>query len=104
MEAPTPWELQRNYEALRGDMRDGFQGMNARLDRVPTADTLTALIARLDDRVAANERHVAEVRAELQREKDSRAQDRRLVIGAILTAAGSLAVMIVSALISGVPS
>jgi hypothetical protein len=104
MDAPSPWELQRNYDRLREDVRSGFASMNTRLDRVPTAETLTALIGRLDDRLAKAEKDVGDLEVALQRERDNRGADRRLVVGSILAAVGSLVVMIVSSLIGGGPT
>jgi hypothetical protein len=105
VEAPTPWELHRNYESLRTDVRQGFAGLNTRLDRVPTEQTLTALIARLDDRVSGAESDVAGLQADLKAERTARqmeqAANRRMMIGAVLAGVVSLAVMLVSSLIGG---
>jgi len=78
-EEPTPWELHRNYEQLRTDVREGFAQINGRLDQMPT----TAVLNSLSKDVG---------RLETLREKDEerRVGDRRLVWGAFLAAALSL--------------
>lgn len=50
-EAPGGWELKRSHEQLRQDMRDGFSGLGARLDKLVTADAFAAEQRRVDDRL-----------------------------------------------------
>ncbi len=50
-EAPGGWELKRSNEQLRQDVRDGFSGLNARLDKLVTADAFAAEQRRVDDRL-----------------------------------------------------
>lgn len=105
MEAPSPWELHRNYETLRADVRHGFAGVNTRLDKVPTEATMTAMIGELTRRQADTETDVTNLQAELKAERQARVADqnanRRMVVGAVLAAVLSLAVMLVSSLIGG---
>lgn len=48
---PGPWELQRAHEQLRADMREGFQGINSRLDRLVSTDAFAAEQRRVDDKL-----------------------------------------------------
>jgi len=81
---PTPWELKRNYDSLRADMRDGFNQINARLDKMPSSEVFTALLGELQRRVNDVEKDVAN-------DQESRKADRRLVVGALL--AGGVAIL-----------
>jgi len=86
---PTPWELKRNYEGLRADMRDGFSQINTRLDKMPSAEVYAALLQGL-------ERRVHDVEQDVVNDQQSRKSDRRLVIGAVLAGAVSIAVQLIT--------
>lgn len=90
---PTNWELKRNYETLRADMRDGFNQINARLDKMPSGEVFTALIGELT-------RRVNDVEKDMTTDQQNRRSDRRLVIGAALAAAGSVITQIITGILS----
>lgn len=90
---PTNWELKRNYEGLRADMRDGFNQINQRLDKMPSSEVFAALLSGL-------ERRVHDVEQDVAADQQNRRSDRRLVIGAALAAGGSIIVQIISGLLS----
>jgi hypothetical protein len=48
---PGGWELKRFNEQLRQDMREGFAGLNTRLDKVVTTEAFTAEQRRVDDKI-----------------------------------------------------
>lgn len=91
---PTAWELARNYQQLRADMRDGFSGMNTRLDKLPSGELVTSLIAALEHRVQ-------EAEAKVRRLEQERSADRRVVISATLVGIVSIIVSVVSPLLTG---
>lgn len=64
---PGPWELQRSHEQLRSDMREGFAGINARLDRLVSSEAFVAEQRRVDDRL---NRITIDIEAERQARKD----------------------------------
>lgn len=86
---PTNWELKRNYEGLRSDMRDGFHQINERLDKMPNSDVFAALLQGL-------ERRVHDVEQDVANDQQSRKQDRRLVAGALLAGAVSILTQIIT--------
>lgn len=90
---PTPWELKRNYDSLRADMRDGFNQINQRLDKMPSEAVFTALLNGL-------ERRVHDVEQDVSNDQQSRKSDRRLVIGAVLAGVVSIAAQIISSILS----
>jgi hypothetical protein len=47
---PGGWELKRSHEQLRQDMRDGFNQLGQRLDKVVTAEAFAAEQRRVDDK------------------------------------------------------
>lgn len=47
---PGGWELKRSHEQLRQDMRDGFNNLGQRLDKVVTAEAFAAEQRRVDDK------------------------------------------------------
>lgn len=90
---PTNWELKRNYESLRADMRDGFNQINQRLDKMPSSEVFTALLGEV-------QRRVNDVEKDLATDQQNRRSDRRIVIGAALAAAGSILVQIITGILS----
>lgn len=90
---PTPWELKRNYESLRADMRDGFKGVNDRLDKLPNAELYAALFKNQDERIRGLEQ-------DLVHDQQGRRSDRRLVVGAVLAGAVSILVQIITNVLS----
>lgn len=48
---PGGWELRRAMEQLRSDSREGFASLNARLDKVVSADAFAAEQRRVDDKL-----------------------------------------------------
>lgn len=90
---PTNWELKRNYESLRADMRDGFNQINQRLDKMPNADVFAVLVQGL-------ERRINDVEKDLASDQSKRSADRRLVIGALLAGGVSILVQIVTSVLS----
>ncbi|HEY9415886.1 MAG TPA: hypothetical protein VIQ30_14075 [Pseudonocardia sp.] len=90
---PTNWELKRNYEGLRADMRDGFNQINQRLDKMPSSEVFTALLSGL-------ERRVHDVEEDIANDKQDRKADKRLVIGALATGAISILVSIITNLLA----
>lgn len=89
---PTPWELKRNYDSLRADMRDGFNQINSRLDKMPSSEVFTALLGEL-------QRRVHDVEQDFASDQQSRKSDRRIVIGAALAAAGAIVTQIVTSIL-----
>jgi len=86
---PTNWELKRNYESLRADMRDGFNQINTRLDKMPSAELYAALIQGL-------ERRIHDIEQDVANDQQTRKSDRRLVIGALLAGAVSILVQFIT--------
>lgn len=64
---PGPWELQRSHEQLRADMREGFAGINSRLDRLVSSESFVAEQRRVDDRL---NRITIDIEAERQARKE----------------------------------
>jgi len=60
---PTAWELQRSQEQIRADVREGFKGLNARLDKLVSSETLGLVTHRVDERIDALTQALAEERA-----------------------------------------
>lgn len=109
---PTAGELARIGDRLRADMRDGFNSINARLDKLPSSELVTQLVANLEHRVREAESKVARVEKDAENkitrleddikdERKARAADRRLVIGAVLAGVVSVIVTIASPLLTG---
>lgn len=90
---PTNWELKRNYEGLRADMRDGFNQINTRLDKMPNADVFAALLQGI-------ERRLNDVEKDLAQDQNKRSSDRRLVIGALVAGGVSIIVQFISGVLS----
>lgn len=90
---PTNWELKRNYEGLRADMRDGFHQINSRLDKMPNGEVFAALLSGLEHRVREVEQDVAN-------DQQTRKADRRLVIGALLAGAVSILTQFITNVLS----
>lgn len=90
---PTNWELKRNYEGLRSDMRDGFNQINQRLDKMPSSDVFAALLNGL-------ERRVHDIEQDVANDQQSRRADKRLLWGAFLTGGVSILVSIIANLLS----
>lgn len=65
---PGGWELKRSHEQLRQDMRDGFAGLGARLDKVVSSEAFQAEQRRVDDRLRDLADDIAAER--LQRQTD----------------------------------
>lgn len=87
-DAPSPWELQRAYEALRNDMRTGFDAVNRRLDLFPSKELMAAFVD------AAN-RRITDLEKSMNAAQTKQDQDRRMVHGALLGAALSLLVTVI---------
>ncbi len=90
---PTNWELKRNYEGLRADMRDGFNQINQRLDKMPSSEVFAALLQNL-------ERRVHDVEQDFANDQARRVSDRRLVVGAVLAAIGTLLTQVITSVLS----
>jgi hypothetical protein len=90
---PTNWELKRNYEGLRADVREGFNQVNSRLDRMPSSELFTEMLRGL-------ERRIHDVEQDVANDQQGRKADKRLVIGAILAAVGSVLVQLISGVLS----
>lgn len=90
---PTPWELKRNYDSLRADMRDGFNQINQRLDKMPSSEVFAALLSGL-------ERRVHDVEQDVANDQQSRRTDKRLIWGAFATGGVSILVWIVTSVLS----
>lgn len=48
---PGGWELRRALDETRKDMRDGFAGLNQRLDKLVSTDAFNAEQRRVDERL-----------------------------------------------------
>lgn len=59
---PGGWELKRSHEQLRQDMRDGFNGLGQRLDKVVTAEAFAAEQRRVDDKLRDQAEDIAHER------------------------------------------
>lgn len=90
---PTNWELKRNYESLRDDMRQGFNQVNSRLDKMPSSEVFTALLGEL-------QRRVLDVEQDVANDQQSRKSDRRLVAGAVLAGVVSILAQIITSVLS----
>lgn len=90
---PTNWELKRNYEGLRADMREGFNQVNQRLDKMPSSEVFAALLQNL-------ERRVHDVEQDFANDQQRRTSDRRLVVGAVLAAIGTLLTQVITSVLS----
>jgi phage shock protein A len=69
-DSPTPWELQRQIDRLRADLKDdigqliaGLQASNDRGENHVTETGLAALLGRYDDRIKGLGEDLAEERA-----------------------------------------
>lgn len=82
---PTPWELQRTLGAIREDMREGFKGLNQRLDRNVSVELFGAFQKAVDAKFGDIEKDVAEIKAAREAEAGQRASDRRLILAAVFT-------------------
>ena len=75
-EPPGGWELQRSLEQLRADSREGFKGLNERLDKLVSQDAFQAEQRRRDEQIADLRADIAEERtariAALKDEKQGR--------------------------------
>jgi hypothetical protein len=99
---PTPWELQRTLGAIREDMREGFKGLNLRLDRNVSVELFNAHQEAVRARFEEQEKDIAEIKAEREAEKRQRASDRRLAFSAIFTAVlAPLFLLAIGAYLSG---
>lgn len=49
---PGGWELRRSLDKQAEDIRDGFAQLNARLDKLVSAETHSSDLRRVDDRLA----------------------------------------------------
>lgn len=83
---PTPWELQRTLQDMRQDMRDGFSGLNARFDRVVSAELFAAYQQAVNARFEEQSKRVTAIEEQRTAEKTQRAGDRRLVLMGLFTA------------------
>lgn len=84
-DAPTPWELQRTLAAIREDMREGFKGLNQRLDRNVSVELFGAFQEAVQAKFGEVEKDVAEIKAARDAEVKQRASDRRLILAAVFT-------------------
>jgi hypothetical protein len=82
---PTPWELQRTLAAIREDMREGFKGINQRLDRNVSVELFNAHLEAERSRHEEHEKDIAEIKAGREAEKQQRSSDRRLIFMAVFT-------------------
>lgn len=84
-DAPTPWELQRTLAAIREDMREGFKGLNQRLDRNVSVELFSAFQEAVQAKFADTEKDIAAIQAAREAETKQRASDRRLILAAVFT-------------------
>ena len=84
-DAPTPWELQRTLSAIREDMREGFKGLNQRLDRNVSVELFGAFQEAVQVKFTEVEKDVAEIKAARDSEVKQRSSDRRLILAAVFT-------------------
>lgn len=63
---PTPWEHQRTLAAIREDMREGFKGLNLRLDRVVSIELFNAHLESERSRHEEHEKDIAEIKRDLE--------------------------------------
>lgn len=87
-EPPNNSELSRRLDDQRSEMREGFRGINERLDKVPTNELLLAYLAKTDGEVATVKEDVAEIKTDLAGFKKSIAEARRWGMGAAISAGG----------------
>lgn len=85
MDEPSPWELQRTLAAIREDMREGFKGLNQRLDKHVSVDLFNAHLEADRSRHEEHEKDLAAVVAEREADKRQRASDRRMIWMAVFT-------------------
>ena len=63
-ETPAAWELHRAIEQIRSDQRAGFEGLNARLDKLVTTEAFEAERRRVDEKFVAVAEDIAQERGE----------------------------------------
>ncbi len=73
---PKGWELQRSLEQIRNDQRDGFAGINSRIDRLVSTDAFNAEQRRVDDSLKAIANDITADRQQWMRELAQEKVDR----------------------------
>jgi hypothetical protein len=63
---PTPWEHQRTLAAIREDMREGFKGLNLRLDRVVSIELFNAHLESERGRHEEHEKDISEIKRDIE--------------------------------------
>jgi hypothetical protein len=71
--------------SIREDMRDGFKGLNQRLDRNISVDVFKGFQDAMYAKFGEIEKDVAEIKAARETEAKQRASDRRLILAAVFT-------------------
>jgi hypothetical protein len=84
-DAPTPWELHRTLSAIREDMREGFKGLNQRLDRNISVELFNAYQESVAAKFTEMANDITDIKAERDAEKKQRATDRRMIFTAVFT-------------------
>jgi ABC-type nickel/cobalt efflux system permease component RcnA len=82
---PSPWELQRTLAAIREDMREGFKGLNQRLDKHVTTELFNAHLEAERSRHEEHKEDIAAIATAHEADKRQRATDRRMIWMAVFT-------------------
>lgn len=96
---PTPGELSRRINDVREEVRSGMTGINARLDKMPTNELLTAYLQATTSQIEGLQSVVTEVKTELGTAKtswkaeldaleDKLLRNKQWAVTALLTAVG----------------
>lgn len=95
---PADDESARAIQQLRTDLRDDIAEVRSAINSLVSREVHEIQLARMGDRVQAVERDldrlVAAIEADRKTTAERRSSDRRMVIGALLAAALSVAVQV----------
>lgn len=94
---PTYWSIhERDITQLRVDMREGFQAVNARLDRMPTSEMLLMMVNNLQDKLTDVEEENEKLRKSQDDDRSNRRRERQWIIGAVAVPIGLLVLNLVA--------
>lgn len=83
---PTGWELRRSLDQILEEQREMRRELNARFDRVVTADLFAAHVDAENRRIADAEAEIAAIQEDRKHEGRERAKATRAAMGALVTA------------------
>ncbi|MGP4095487.1 hypothetical protein [Nonomuraea sp. KM90] len=83
---PTLGEVVRSLARIERDLGTRFDGITARLDRVITVELYEAHQKAVEQRFVAVESEATDLKEQRLRDDEKRTADRRMVVGALITA------------------